>query len=74
MRAILVHGTREVDIELASGRWRGGRLRDGCFVAPWLTIVLWRPHGARFDRSIVVLPDMLGEAAFRRLRVLLRWS
>lgn len=48
-----------------------GRLRDGCFVAPWLTLVRWRPDGARFDRTVAVLPDMLPADDFRRLRVLL---
>jgi hypothetical protein len=51
-----------------------GRIRPGSFVAPWLTIVRWRPEGARFDRTIPVFPDMLDADAFRRLRVLLRWS
>jgi hypothetical protein len=74
VRTILVRGTREIDVELATGRWSGGLVRDGSFVAPWLTIIRWRPHGARFDRSIVLLPDMMPRAQFRRLRVLLRWS
>jgi hypothetical protein len=51
----------------------GGRLRDGSFVAPWLTIVRWRPTGARLDRAVLLVPDMLGAEEFRRLRVLLRW-
>jgi hypothetical protein len=74
VRTILVQGTRAIDVELATGRWRGGLVRDGCFVAPWLTIIRWRPHGARFDRSIVLVPDMMPREEFRRLRVLLRWS
>jgi hypothetical protein len=51
-----------------------GELRDGSFVAPWLTIIRWRPTGARFDRTIVILPDMLERESFRRLRVVLRWG
>jgi hypothetical protein len=51
-----------------------GELRDGSLVAPWLTIIRWRPSGARFDRTIVILPDMLERESFRRLRVLLRWQ
>lgn len=50
-----------------------GELRDGSFVAPWLTIVRWRPAGARFDRTVLVAQDMLPAADFRHLRVLLRW-
>lgn len=49
-----------------------GRLRDGAFVSPWLTVIRWRPAGARIDRTVLVLPDMLPAAAFRHLRVLLR--
>lgn len=50
-----------------------GQLRHGAFVAPWLTILRWRPASARLDRTIVILSDMLEPAAFRELRVLLRW-
>ncbi len=50
-----------------------GELRDGSFVAPWLTIVRWRPAGARFDRTLLVLGDMLPAADFRHLRVILKW-
>ena len=50
-----------------------GLLRDGAFVAPWLTIVRWRPHGAWWDRTLLVTPDRLSAEDFRRLRVLLRW-
>jgi hypothetical protein len=59
-------------VEIA-GVWREGVVRDGSFVAPFLTIVRWRPGGARFDRSIAILPDMLPRESFRALRVLLRW-
>jgi hypothetical protein len=64
----------EIAVCMAGGAWRHGVARDGSFVAPWLTIVRWRPEGARLDRTILILPDMLGEDAFRALRVLLRWS
>ena len=58
----------------ALGRWRAGDLRAGSFVAPWLTVIRWRPDGARFDRTIPILPDMLSQEDFRRVRVMLRWS
>lgn len=54
--------------------WRTGRLRDGSFVAPWLTIIRWRPDGARLDRTLVLLPDMARAAALRRIRVMLKWA
>ena len=59
---------------LDGGRVRIGFVRPRCFVAPWLTIVRWRPEGARFDRTFIVLPDMLDAEPFRRLRVLLKWG
>jgi len=62
-----------IEVELADGRRRDGRLADGSFVAPWLTVVRWCPDGARFDRTILVAPDAVEADAFRRLRVLLRW-
>jgi len=51
-----------------------GSLAAGSFVAPWLTIVRWRPEGGWMDRSLLVAPDMLGADDFRRLRVLLSSS
>ena len=54
--------------------WRTGQLRDGSFVAPWLTIIRWRPDGARLDRTLVILPDMIQIAAMRKIRVILRWA
>jgi hypothetical protein len=65
-RAIAVRGPR--------GEWRSGAVRDGCFVAPWLTIVRWRPEGARTNRTLVILPDMLSRDAMRKIRVILKWA
>ncbi len=53
---------------------RAGRLQPGSLVAPWLTIVRWRPAGARFDRTLLIVPDMLPAADLRHLRVLLKWG
>jgi toxin CptA len=69
-----VHRSGDIDVVNRAGIWRSGRVSYGCFVAPWLTVVRWRPHGARFDRAVVVLPDMIRDDDFRRLRVLLRWA
>ena len=49
-----------------------GSLRAGSVVAPWLTIVRWRPSGSRRDRTLLVLPGRLPSAAFRHLRVILK--
>jgi hypothetical protein len=63
-------------IEVADGEGllREGRLAAGSFVAPWLTVVRWRPRGARFDRAILVLPGMAPQDELRALRVVLRWA
>lgn len=74
VRALAIHGAGEIAVETHDGRRHAGRLRDGSFVAPWLTIVRWRPVGARFDRTVLILPDMVDAEAFRRLRVRLRWG
>ena len=58
----------------SSGVPLAGRLVPGSFVAPWLTVVRWRPEGARFARTVLVPPDAVDPDAFRRLRVLLRWA
>ncbi len=76
------HGVREltlgrggeIEVRGDADAWRVGTLRDGSFVTPWLTLVRWREHGARFDRTVAILPGMLGAEEYRRLRVLLRWS
>ncbi len=52
---------------------RAGELSDGSFVAPWLTIVRWRPARARFDRTLLIVRDMLPDADFRHLRVVVKW-
>ena len=63
-----------ISVQDALGRWRTGGLCEGSFVAPWLTVIRWRPAGAWFDRTIPILPDMLSQEDFRRVRVTLRWS
>jgi hypothetical protein len=73
VRHILLRGAQIVVTD-ARGRQHSGALRPGSFVAPWLTILRWRPHGARFDRTVLILPDMLGAESFRELRVLLKWG
>jgi len=74
VRELWLGRARGIEVVDAAGRSRHGEVRDGSFVAPWLTVIRWRPVGARYDRTIVVLPDMLARDSFRRLRVLLRWS
>jgi hypothetical protein len=73
-RELVLRHPRAMEMFDDAGRLSSGELRDGSFVAPWLTILRWRPSGALFDRTIVILPDMLGRESFRRLRVVLRWG
>ena len=65
---------RAIAVRCRGGQWRAGAVRDGCFVAPWLTIVRWRPEGARRDRTLLILPGMLSPEAMRKIRVILKWS
>ena len=53
---------------------RAGTVVDGSFVAPWLTVIHWRPAGALFTRTLLVAPDMLAPEVFRELRVILRFT
>lgn len=73
VRSIAVSRDGAVEVEDGLGARRQGRLSAGCFVAPWLTIVLWRAEGERGDRAVVIVPGMAPGEALRRLRVLLRW-
>ena len=63
-----------VEVEDGEGRVRSGMLRPCSFVAPWLTIVRWRPEGAWRDRTVPLLPGMLDADEFRQLRVVLRFA
>ena len=74
VRVLVVRRSGELAVRDAKGAWRHGALRDGSFVAPWLTLVRWRPEAGRFDRTVLILPGMTGAGEFRRLRVLLRWA
>jgi hypothetical protein len=74
VRGFRVDLAKAIRVRDATGREREGLLRDGSFVAPWLTLVRWRPAGARFDRTFLLVPGMLDRETFRRLRVLLRWA
>lgn len=65
--------SRDIEVRFADGRFALGSVVDGSFVAPWLTVIHWRPARSRWTRTILLLPDMVEEAPFRRLRVLLRW-
>ena len=78
IHALARHTVRRV-VHILAGRsivvdGLAGEIVAGSFVAPWLTIVHWRPASSRLSRTLVVLPDMLDAATFRALRVILRWA
>jgi hypothetical protein len=73
VRALRVRGIA-IDVQDGLGQWRTGTVRAGSFVAPWLTIVRWRPEGAWIDRTVPLLPGMARQDELRRLRVILRWA
>lgn len=72
-RALAVRASGEVALQARDGEWLRGELRDGSFVAPWLTIVRWRPEGGRMDRTVLLLPGMADAGTLRKIRVILRW-
>ena len=49
------------------------RVLGSSFVAPYLSIVLFKTHKAWFARSVVLFPDMLTQGLFRHLRIWLKW-
>jgi hypothetical protein len=73
VRRLVIDLSGHVEVTRADGSIHRGRVVDGSFVAPWLTIVRWRPEGSRFSRAVVIAPDAAPPQDFRRLRVLLRW-
>jgi hypothetical protein len=72
VRALRLESDAGLTLTLRDGTVVHGDLRDGSFVAHWLTLVRWRPPGAWFDRTVLLVPGMAQERALRRLRVRLR--
>jgi len=72
VRSVYVHLHGLVRTEAGDGAVGEGELAAGGFVAPWLVCLRWRPRRGRFDRVVLVLPDMLDADTFRRLRIVLR--
>ena len=51
----------------------GQILRDS-LVTPFLTVLNVLPQGARFARSVIIMPDSMDAESFRQLRVWLKWG
>ena len=56
------------------GQWHEAQVLSSSFISPWLTVLNLRVAGAAWVRHLLILPDNVEQDAFRRLRVLLRWS
>lgn len=57
-----------------TGMWQRAQILGSSFVAPWLTVLNLRADGSGETRHAVILADNVDADAFRRMRVLLRWS
>lgn len=72
-----VGADRRVTITGRDGRSRDGTVQCDSCVGALVTVIVWRPDGARWwqpSESIVILPDTLPADDFRRLRVVLRYG
>jgi toxin CptA len=56
------------------GEQLAGRMLRDTLVTPFLAVLNVMPEGARFSRSMVILPDSLDAESFRQLRVWLKWG
>jgi hypothetical protein len=59
---------------MGDGHLVAGYVRASTYVGAWITTIVWRPDARRLSRTILVLPDMLADEDFRRLRVMLRYA
>ena len=59
---------------MGDGRLIAGQVRPSTYVGAWVTTIVWRPDDRRWSHTILLLPDMLPEEDFRRLRVMLRYA
>lgn len=69
-----LRGDLTVVVVNSDGSACAGRVHRESYVGSRLSTIVWRPYGRRRLRSILLLPDMLPDADFRRLRVLLRYG
>lgn len=74
VRSLELRGDLTVVVVDGEGRACAGRVHRDSYVGARLSTIVWRPFGRRRMRAILILPDMLPAADFRRLRVLLRYG
>ncbi len=63
-----------VRLQTHAGAWYCGCILGSSTVTPWLTVLNIRRDDQRWPAHVVLLGDSLDPAAFRRLRVWLRWG
>jgi len=73
-REITLTADRLIVVRAGDDELVAGHVRDASCVGSIVTTIVWRPDGARWSRSILLLPDMLGADEYRRLRVMLRYA
>ncbi|MDD5058593.1 MAG: hypothetical protein PHQ60_12035 [Sideroxydans sp.] len=71
--AFILENENSITLIQRNGQHLTGRISAGSLVVPFLVLMNISLAG-RGKRSIVLLPDNMSREAFRRLRVLLRWS
>jgi hypothetical protein len=71
---ITLTADRIIVVRTCDGELVAGHVRDASYVGSIVTTIVWLPDGARWSRSIWLLPDMLDAEAYRRLRVMLRYA
>ena len=67
-------GAGRMSCQLKSGRWIVGSVLPGGLISTWLTVARVRDEGESTARYVVLAPDAIAAADYRRLRVFLRWS
>jgi hypothetical protein len=74
VRGLELRGDLTVLVVNGNGGACAGRVHRDSYVGARLSTIVWRPFGRWRTRTILILPDMLPAADFRRLRVLLRYG
>lgn len=73
---VALHCDREGNLRVGyrDGGEKDAHVLPASTVAPFLTLVVFRPLSRRLAQSAVILPDALAPAVFRQLRVWLKWK
>jgi hypothetical protein len=71
---VMLSSDSVIVVRQRDGKLVAGHVRSGSYVHPAFTSIVWRPDGARWSRSLPLVPDMLDVDDFRKLRVMLRYG